>query len=643
MQCPLIVDSLATLLIFTVGSGLGLRLLRLLRIRLLDPLEKGVFAVGLGMGCLAYLPFLCFSLGIGRAPIISGLLLVTAAVLWRDEFDVLKGAMRGLRTALAGARRNPVTLLVILILPLLLVTYLRALCPPSDADGMAYHLTAPMQYLAAGRFFYMPTFLHVNWPLGVEMLFGLGLSLHRYYPAGMIQFGLGIALVLGIYAFGRRLGSPLAGALAAGLTFWFVRGEMSWAYIDVGLTLYTLLAVYTFAMGWSGQQDSEETPRGKPDPDETRRWQLLAALFAGLAATSKLTGALIVVLIAAMTLWATWERSRSAGDALRAASVCLAAGLLIVMPWYLRSFVLTGSPVYPYFSHLVKIPDWDDAAQKRMTYYFQAFNTMRARNLTAVQVYRIRALTSLVLAAFGFALMRRRGVHAYRPLVFFFFGLAFLLVATSGIYLRFMLPIVPVGLLLLFLLFQNALVRSWPLAWILTILLALRLYGASPTPHLPQALISGVRSEAAGAAEGLRIALGRKSRDAYLAESLQVYPLERRMNRELPADSRIVMGIWSEVVAPVERRTLVTYWWIQNALRLDSDEHLVEDLRRLRATHLVMSDTPDPTAADFGRMGEEDRMRALNEFPKLRRVSREYGTPLFSENGFTVYALNLKR
>ena len=84
---PLLSDTAITLLMFCIGAGLGARLLRILRVPIQEPLERGVFATALGLGTLSYVPFLLFSVGIGTPVTISCatlalfllLLLVTAA------------------------------------------------------------------------------------------------------------------------------------------------------------------------------------------------------------------------------------------------------------------------------------------------------------------------------------------------------------------------------------------------------------------------------------------------------------------------------------------------------------------------------------------------------------------------------------
>lgn len=645
-RVPLVFDTLVTLLLFIVGAALGRRLLRGLRVEIDEALERGFFAAALGMGALTYLPFALFALGIGYPPVVVGAALLLAVALLPEEARIVRGAWRGLTTSVREWRqRGPAWtwVLGIALAPLLLVTFLQALCPPTDPDGLSYHLTAPLRYLNAGRFFYMPTFLHVHWPLSIEMLFGLGLAFNAHYAASMVQFGLGLLLLLGTYALGRRIASPAVGWLAAALLFAFLRGQMTMAYIDLGLALLTLASVFAFFRGWQGLQTASPAREAwgvaapEPDADAWRRWWRLSAILAGLTATTKLPGILTVGVLAAfvfLTLWGVGA-TQAAGQgrlrfALQPAVGYLAVGLLVVAPWFLRCWALTHDPFFPYFWLVFGARDWDAAAHQRLNEYFQMFNTLRTWNPTPERVVRARAIACLGLAVIGAALGFWRATRPVRPLLAFLFTTAFLQVATSGIYIRYFLPLFAFAILMLLWALRQPLARSAGVAWAIALLIALRLWG----PNVPRI----VRGTLADGREGLRVALGSVSRDAYL-ERLPIYPTLRWANANLPPDATLILGVWDPYAALVERSTLTTNVWVQNALRFDSLPHLLDDVRRLHATHLLLHYDPPPPPGAF--VNKEDSLRKQTEMALLETLARQYGTPLYSQNGYTLYALRL--
>jgi len=643
-RVPLLFDTLVTLLQFVVGAALGRWLLRWLRVEIEEALERGFFAAALGMGALTYLPFALFALGIGHLSVIVGATLLLAVALLPEEMRIVRGAGRGLVAAVREWRkRGPAWTWALgaALAPLLLVTYLQALCPPTDPDGLSYHLTAPLRYLDAGRFFYMPTFLHVHWPLSIEMLFGLGLAFNAHYAASLVQFGLGLLLLLGTYALGRRIASPAVGWLGAALLFALIRGQMTMAYIDLGLALLTLASVFAFFLGWQGLQIAAPVREAwgidGPGPDAWRRWWRLSAALAGLTATTKLPGILTVGVLAVcvfLTLWSVGA-TPSAGQgrlpfALRPTVGYLAVGLLVVAPWFLRCWALTHDPFFPYFWSVFGARDWDAAAHKRLNEYFQMFNTLRTWNPTPEMVVRARVISCLGLAVLGAALGCRRTTRPVRPLLAFLFTMAFLQVATSGIYVRYFLPLFALGILLLLWAIRQPLARYPGMAWAIALLIVLRLWG----PNVPRV----VRGTMADGKEGLRVALGSVSRDTYL-ERLPIYPSLRWANANLPPDAALILGVWDPYAALVERRTLTTNVWVQNALRFDSLPHLLDDVRRLRATHLLLHyDPPTPPGAFVNK---EDSLRKQTEMTLLEALARQYGSPLYSQNGYTLYALHL--
>ena len=205
-RCSLLCDAPLTLLLFCMSAALGRKLLRRFALPGTDALERGVFAAALGVGVLSYLPFALFSVGLGKPLFVAATVLIAAALLLPDMLSMVRAAASQCAAGLRNLRNppmHPVALVCLALLPLLLVTFLQACCPPTDADGLYYHLTAPKYALMAGRFQYLPTILQVQWPLGIEMLFGVGMAFNAHYAAGLVQFGLGLLVLLVAYALGK--------------------------------------------------------------------------------------------------------------------------------------------------------------------------------------------------------------------------------------------------------------------------------------------------------------------------------------------------------------------------------------------------------------------------------------------------------
>ncbi|MCW3097753.1 MAG: hypothetical protein JWL77_3371 [Chthonomonadaceae bacterium] len=668
-RIPIIFDTLLTLLLFTLGAALGLRLLRRLRIPLTDTLERGLFAATVGMGVLSYLPFALFAVGAGRPVVLMSVTLLLALLFVKDEIRVVRGAVGLLTKALRrGFTSGPAWswILTLAVAPHLLTIFLKALCPPTDTDGLHYHLTAPVRYLDLGRFVYLPSFLHLNWPLGVEMLFGIGMAFHRNYAASLIEFGFGLLLILSTYVVGRRIASPLVGWLAALLVLNYQ--PMAIAYIDVGLSQYTLLSVYAFFLGWKSLQTSykstsgdreEETSAGVPSKrkepavpsllktgadgaasTEATAWWRLSALLMGMAAAAKLSAIVPLLLMTVMVFWAELSfasRRSEIGKAqiastLRSSLSYLIWGLVVVAPWYIRSWVQAGDPLYPFLWSIFKPRDWNLAAHLRLNEYLQYFITLPSLHLSPEGVRKIRVLACCVLAIFGVIGCLWRATRAIRPFVVFFFAAVFLQVATSGIYLRYLLPLLPFAMLLFLWLFRGLLARSETAKVAGALLVALVIW--LPPKALFSSTVADIRT-------ALPVAFGTVTRDTYLTRNIPVYPVMEWSNQNLPPDAVVLLGLPTEAFgALLHRKALVSKVWLQGALRFDDWDTLLADLHRHGATHLILHEVKPPSPEEIAAMDREGQVRATIEYPKLARLSVRYGIPVYHYKEFTVYALH---
>lgn len=305
-------------------------------------LERNLFGLALGLGMLAYA---MLALGLlGGLYQLSGfcLVLVLLAVgAWQHRAMALE-----LRDAFRRGVRLPrwgwaVTLLFLLLAPIPLVG---VWTPPSASlewDSLSYHLADPKMYLQAHRLYYIPWESHSNFAFTAEMwhLFGL---MERGTEAGvplakLFHFTCGVGACLAVYAFGARHLSPRVGLTAAGalastpLVLW----EAGTAYTDLAGMFFATLTLLAVAGGVAARDE---------------RWLRLGAALMGLTLSTKAT-ALSTLALLALGLLFWWVRSpRQAwpGAIGRAAAWCVIA-LAVGSPWYIKSTVYTGNPVYPFY------------------------------------------------------------------------------------------------------------------------------------------------------------------------------------------------------------------------------------------------------------------------------------------------------
>lgn len=285
-------------------------------------LEALLFAAGSGIGMIGLLVLLVGSLGgLGERPlafVAIGLTLTATA---------------GIRQLPGPGRwqRPPRPIAVYIIFALFLVTTL-ALLPPTNWDGLFYHLKGPKLYLQAGRIVGGIDIPHLNFPSLFQMTFLLAMGLRGDIAAQLVHW-LYLPLLAGlVYGMATQLLGVKEGwtAVLFLLAAPMVLTLAAWSYNDLALAFYSVGALYAY-LRWM-QSDA-------------RSWLVWAGVFAGFAMSMKYTSFITPLFLGLMLLWQVRHRWRTAWR-----EVLLFSGpaLLVALPWYIKNFILTGNPVYPF-------------------------------------------------------------------------------------------------------------------------------------------------------------------------------------------------------------------------------------------------------------------------------------------------------
>jgi hypothetical protein len=614
---PLLLGTAFLILLILLSAALGRRLLRWLHCEFTNPITHALFATGLGLGALQYLSFTLLAFGIASPMAFRIAVGLLALLLAPDILRVIRSTVRYART-----HRRLQTwekLLYPLFGIFLILVFLRAVCPITDDDGLSYHLTAAVRLLHAGHFTFLPTFTYTNWPLGVESLFMLLLGLNPTAPVGIIQFTFAALVLATVWHAGRRLGGPVVGAGAAVLmltykVFW---EESTQAHVDLGTALFAMLGVFAL-------MQYLETPR-------KASLFKLAALFAGLAATTKLNGLWVIIALSSVLLFTRREVDTSAPadrlirkQRLKEVIQFILIACCPVLPWLIRTWIVTGNPVYPIFFNLLGGKDWTAEGWPRIQYYFLLMNTPPGMAPTRPNLLLARAV--LVLATLGITLLVYRGTRHSRLAVPARFAATFatLVFLGSGYNLRFLLAAYPPVMLCAACALTNR--GRWaPIAvCAVGILLIFRVGYRGLDPKLPQAV---------------EVAFGKVSTEDYLRDTLPDYKTVDYVNTHLPESARLLVGTWEESTAYYRPFALRANYWLQDSVHYDSPEHLESDLKRLGVTHLVLK----PMEVEWCAKSSVCNGRMTTETAALTDLAARHGTKLYTANGVTLYALSLPR
>ena len=501
--------------VFSVAIALGDRLLRLFRVPVtsVTKIERSLFAASIGLGALQ---FLIFALGMAHAfrprALFACFAALAAVVSW-DVRYVLRGALRALRgfrlsglSPLAWVTLSFVALGLLLRLP-------TAMSPPTDFDGVWYHLGAPRRWLDTGYLGYLPTLNMTLWPMGTEMLYALGLVWADCVPR-LLHFGLGLLLLLAVFSYGRRLASPWLGLLGAAIVLIRIP-NLADAYIDCSVSFHFICALLAFAL-WQ----------------RTRRndWLFVSALSAGIAASCKLTAAPLGV---ALTLAVAYEElssgpRRAFGTpwvAIRKAGWVALLALAPLVPFLVRAGVLTGNPFYPFMSQWIPTRDWSAAAGATLDTFVKYGNWGQGHAIPLTNrrlIHHLACATALALTLVGLRLWRARPLRTLVGIT------GFLLVVflwSTGPYPRYLLPVASAAIVLVLVPLEPPLKK---MHWLAPLTVVVALYGF-------------LQAARAFRRDDFRVVLGLMGTEAYLDGRIPIYPLWQYANTILPQDAPLLV------------------------------------------------------------------------------------------------------
>ncbi len=419
-----------------------------------------------------------------------------------------------------------------------------ALAPPTAKDTLLYHYALPKAWIAVGQAIVIPYNIAGYYPLGVEMhavwamLLGAPLGARvAEAAAGATLFLFAPLLAMTVYGWARERGADRTWAAAAALVIaWIPTGYevAASAYVDLALAGYTALAVRAFGRWWTSGQ--------------SRQLAWVAAGVGG-ALSIKLSAAFLLLPLALLGLLhalGTGSQDRETArpsTALTAAGVlgALALGVTLAAPWYVRNWIRTGSPLFPFYLEIwpAEAPGWDLERSRLYETLFSLYGDISGpldylwspiRLAVAAQPDQPAFYDGVLGIAFIFALpvlawvlWRRRLDVELRLAVLVSAGL-FVFWLFSSQQLRYLLP-AAAGLAVAIAVAGSGLERglSRPLCGLVV---------AGAALGLPVVLAWFLALDPA------RVVLGGESREAFLARRLDYYPYYQVVNRDLPPTAR---------------------------------------------------------------------------------------------------------
>ena len=301
--------------------------------------ESLVFSTGLGFGLLSCAVFLVCNLGILYPGTVYALVGLWAASALPGLLKVKGNGLEPKSFLPRGLSLWEKAALFFLAIAFTL-NLLLVLTPAIGKDALIYHLAVPKSFIAHHGFCSIEGNIFSHYPLNMEMLYVVALTLRGEVLAKGLHFTMAMLILSGMWGFSNvylKKGMPrfLTLLIFFSIPSVFVAAHV--AYNDLTVAFYSFLAVYAF-LNWF--------EREKPP------WLVLCGVFCGLALSTKYTALFSLFVGCLGIFWACRSKNETWQQAFGFVMIFLMGTFMAGCPFYIRNWAVTGNPFYPFLYQL---------------------------------------------------------------------------------------------------------------------------------------------------------------------------------------------------------------------------------------------------------------------------------------------------
>jgi hypothetical protein len=344
--------------ITVVAAAFGAQLSQALGLTPRGRAPRYLMALGLGYVALAYGVLL---LGLARrlSPTALLVLLAGAALAGLRQLPAVLAALGQTGTRMVAVLRGSrYRFLYAAAVVWLALTFLAALGPSSarDWDGLSEHLAQAKTYLRHGRVEPLWYDHHSQFPATLVMLYCLALPFGGQGAAKLMHWGFGVLALLAMWQLARRhlrmeAGGPALWVLMTTPLFGWLATV---GYVDLAAVFFAILT-FDYALAWMQDRQAADLVR--------------AGVVAGCGMTVKMQGLVTYGLLGLVVAAWGW-RARAPWRPLLAYAILAP---LVAAPWYVKSWVLTGNPVYPFAYGLFGGKQWSAEQARAYAWHHASF------------------------------------------------------------------------------------------------------------------------------------------------------------------------------------------------------------------------------------------------------------------------------
>jgi hypothetical protein len=264
--------------------------------------------------------------------------------------------------------------------PLLVLAALFALAsiPTVVGDESSAQLTLPKLYIHYGGFRQLHYSVYSNWPQAMNLLYAVAMLLRDFVLAKLTHWLCLALLLVAVHDYCRDWSGRLAAWVALPLCMAnpVVLFEGSLAYLDLAVALFFFQAFVSYDAWRRGAASGG--------------W--LAGVFCGVACGIKLTGVFVpIALCGLVAVDAIGQPGRGRLQAFLCGLLPIAIPCTaLAAPWYIRSYLYTGNPVYPFLYGVFGGSEWSAELSRQMMAWHQSMGM--GRSLTDYLLLPVRVL-----------------------------------------------------------------------------------------------------------------------------------------------------------------------------------------------------------------------------------------------------------
>ena len=237
--------------------------------------------------------------------------------------------------------------------------FISSFAPPSDADSLNFHLSIPKYYVDVGSIIPLIYYNFLLSPANSEMWNILSLLLIDDRLPQLVQCSVGFFTVLILYRIGEERISKLAGLFVS--TFYYLNPKIimlsSVAKCDPIYFGYIFLSFHTILL-WIEKSNL--------------RYFYLSAIFVGYSLATKFHGIFWALSIGVLLLrYLFYKNENKTSLKITHLFIYILISALIVSPYYLRNYIFTGDPIWPFGWSFFNAQYWNQALHDKYSSWQQ--------------------------------------------------------------------------------------------------------------------------------------------------------------------------------------------------------------------------------------------------------------------------------